>query len=1152
MVWGQDYTRTAQEDGHYVIVMGICAEDGTIHMAWDGWNSPLQYRISVQGIANDPDNAVWSAQSFSGVLNTLDGLVLPSDRSDNYGFGYPRFLMIPTTGKLQFEMRLGYSGNSDNWLFEYDSDGWQTVGKIAYGIVGEPVNEYTNTFYIHGIDYDNNGRMHITWSWRERARTGITDLETCHDLNYVYSDDYGRTFYNSAGDLVASASENPITQKTPGIIVKNIPRKSGIVNQEGQAVDSEGRIHVVIRHKEEDENGLFSGNTYRMHYWRDHDGTWHSNKIVQTDVWNRGKICFDSEDRAYYIFDNIYIYTATPQTGWSDWTLLSAEDKGKVGAEPLIDKYALKTSDKLYIFAPNCSGAGTLSVIRYDMNFGRTINDIKPVSVQGSGKEGFEAEAAVDDNYMTRWEAESAQDQQLEITFDGIKTINTVIMREALDKISAYTIYYDNGGEWVLLTAGSQIGPVQSVKFADINTEKIRINFETETDECASLFDIKIYGTVLEQGIQPETTPNVKIDYAAEQITGFAIGDKYSINGEEIIPGSAGVSAQEYMGQTISIIKKGNGVTTLDSAAQMLFVPLRAQAPTGISAKAPSADGINDGRILGVDNTMEYKLLSDSMWSAISGTEITNLAPGKYSVRYAASENSFASLETRVEIDVNGAQELALLKDKWKTYIIGEQADMSVAQIQACISNIDAQAQSYWESMIKSSQPDRKMIWADLSMNTDNAANIGEYGTAATYQESSEIVTAFTRLRTLAVAYATEGCVLYHNEELKNEILSAWDLMTSTVYCDGAPLFGNWYHWQISGPCAFLQGMLAMYEEISEDRMTQYIAAVNKFVPKSTAKVVEKAPTPTGANLIEQAMNVAMAGVLSENTEKFEDFKAAIKTTFVYSNQPGEAKDGFWQDGSYFQHSTIAYTGGYGAALYQKLAPFFYVFSDTPWALKYSDNAENVALDFIFEGIEPLIYDGSFMEMAAGRHVINRSDRSIASDFIAYLLSFTDSMSAQNNERLKSMLKYYISQDPEYFYNSRSNIFELQQAMNLMEDKTVSEREEYIRHKRYASMDKVSHITSRFGFGLSMHSQRTSNFGPMNDEGKRLWNVSDGMTYIYNGDKDQYNSSYWCTVDPRRLSGTTAEFVTRSAGAGAWSKNPFPFVGGTDMDDMKR
>ncbi len=171
------------------------------------------------------------------------------------------------------------------------------------------------------------------------------------------------------------------------------------------------------------------------------------------------------------------------------------------------------------------------------------------------------------------------------------------------------------------------------------------------------------------------------------------------------------------------------------------------------------------------------------------------------------------------------------------------------------------------------------------------------------------------------------------------------------------------------------------------------------------------------------------------------------------------------------------------------------MFADSQWELSYSDNAQYIPLNFIFEGIEPLIYDGSFMEMVAGRHVLNRSDRSIANGFVSFLLSYTESMSEENNERLNSMLKYYISLDPEYFYNGTSSIFSLQKGMDLMQDDTVIPRENYVLHKRYASMDKVSHITDTFGFGLSMHSQRTSNHGPINNESKRLWNIYDGMTY---------------------------------------------------------
>lgn len=484
-----DYTRTMAEDGHYVISMGICAEDGTIHMAWDGWNTTLRYRISDPGIANDPENIEWSAESFSGVLSTLNGLELPKDREENYGFGYPRFIMIPTTGKLQFETRLGYSGNSDNWLFEYDSDGWETVGKIAYGTVGEPVNEYTNTFYIHGIDYDNNGRMHITWTWRERARTGFTDLETCHDLNYVYSDDYGRTFYNSAGELVANTTDNPITQKTPGIAVVDIPRKSGTVNQECQAVDSQGRIHVVIRHMENMDQG---GSTYRMHYWRDNDGVWHSNKIVKTNVWNRGKIFFDSTDRAYYIFDTGLIYTATSENNWTDWTLMTDQDQGNVNAEPLVDKYALKTRDALYIFAPNSGEVSRLSVIKYDLNFGKTKNEI-PVQFNVSS-ENLDCNAVnlSDDNYMTRWEAADKDGQWIELDFGTEVKVNTLVIRQAYYRINEYSIEYNNNDNWIECAHGSDLKEWENISFDTVQTDKIRIRILSATDN-PSLFDVKAF-----------------------------------------------------------------------------------------------------------------------------------------------------------------------------------------------------------------------------------------------------------------------------------------------------------------------------------------------------------------------------------------------------------------------------------------------------------------------------------------------------------------------------------------------------------------------------------------------------------------------------------------------------------------------------------
>ncbi|MEL7647286.1 MAG: YDG domain-containing protein [Sedimentibacter sp.] len=58
--------------------------------------------------------------------------------------------------------------------------------------------------------------------------------------------------------------------------------------------------------------------------------------------------------------------------------------------------------------------------------------------------------------------------------------------------------------------------------------------------------------------------------------------------------------------------------------------------PTGLAGVAPSSSSNNDGKITGVDNTMEYKLSSDENWITVTGAEINNLSAGTYNVRYAA------------------------------------------------------------------------------------------------------------------------------------------------------------------------------------------------------------------------------------------------------------------------------------------------------------------------------------------------------------------------------------------------------------------------------------------------------------------------------------------------------------------------------------
>lgn len=74
------------------------------------------------------------------------------------------------------------------------------------------------------------------------------------------------------------------------------------------------------------------------------------------------------------------------------------------------------------------------------------------------------------------------------------------------------------------------------------------------------------------------------------------------------------------------------------------------EASTDIGKIDETISAKNDGKITGVDSTMEYREDGESTYTAITGTEVTGLADGTYFVRYKENENYNASRETEVTI----------------------------------------------------------------------------------------------------------------------------------------------------------------------------------------------------------------------------------------------------------------------------------------------------------------------------------------------------------------------------------------------------------------------------------------------------------------------------------------------------------------------
>lgn len=348
------YTGTSN-DAHNTISLGVSPSDGRLHIAFDHHGSPLHYVRSVAHLLDDPTSVPWETASFEPWTSSLGGTTVT-------GVTYPRFVTLPD-GKLLFSYRAGASGSGDLVLWEYDDGTWTQLGVYIRGIQ-EDINAY-----LHGIELRGE-RLHVAWCWRETP-----DAATNHDLLYIYSDDYGRTWRNNEGALVGTTGTSPVHRDSPGIVVWNIGQRRGLINQEHMTVDHEGRVHVLLAHMPDSEPDRSDFTAARarseyFHYWRDTDGVWTRTRMGLPSQLNfRGKLAVSSTNNLYAVLPNLRIASASARTRWSNWTLVESEYDGEYFSDPLIDRSRLRSENVLTVFAPTVRRGGIVRIetINYEI-----------------------------------------------------------------------------------------------------------------------------------------------------------------------------------------------------------------------------------------------------------------------------------------------------------------------------------------------------------------------------------------------------------------------------------------------------------------------------------------------------------------------------------------------------------------------------------------------------------------------------------------------------------------------------------------------------------------------------------------------------------------------------------------------------------------
>lgn len=146
------------------------------------------------------------------------------------------------------------------------------------------------------------------------------------------------------------------------------------------------------------------------------------------------------------------------------------------------------------------------------------------------------------------------------------------------------------------------------------------------------------YGSRMKSNQEP--TPNATVDYIAEKLTGLMSNATYAVNDTVITVDADGTIAihDTWFGTTISLVRKGDNITTVDSEEQTITLAARPAAPS-CTVTQPSASS-STGTIYGITATMQYSTNGGSTWIDGNGAAVTGLSPGTVLIRVKATANA--------------------------------------------------------------------------------------------------------------------------------------------------------------------------------------------------------------------------------------------------------------------------------------------------------------------------------------------------------------------------------------------------------------------------------------------------------------------------------------------------------------------------------
>ncbi|HRE04949.1 MAG TPA: polysaccharide lyase family 8 super-sandwich domain-containing protein [Opitutaceae bacterium] len=444
----------------------------------------------------------------------------------------------------------------------------------------------------------------------------------------------------------------------------------------------------------------------------------------------------------------------------------------------------------------------------------------------------------------------------------------------------------------------------------------------------------------------------------------------------------------------------------------------------------------------------------------------------------------------------------------------GDRLDANDPVLAAKVSALNNSAQTHWNNLNKASA--RTLLWSDLTISPT---------------KSDTITPVFERLKTLAAAFATPGAALKGNPALRDDIVSGLEWLNRNHYSLGRSYYDNWFPWHLAVPLNLVDIFACLHDGLDAQTRIRLYAAYASAVDFYQASA---GPTyaNTGANRVWRSRIDVGLGAALESAPRLASGRDKLSVVLPYVT----IGDGFYADGSFIQHNTHSYTGGYGLYLISELSAVLEAIAATPWAVTDS-NVANV-FRWVDEAYAPVMFRGAIMDCTRGREISRAGSTDHASGHptltaIARVAQFAEPAAAA---RLRSRIKGQLQSDVFRNFLNTVGLSAAGLVKPILDDPTLPAAPALTGCFVFSGMDRVVHHRGSWAYAVSLSSKRISKYESINAENLRGWHLGDGAAYLYNGDLGHYADQYWPTADPYRLAGITVDKRTRT-NAGTSSPN---------------